>query len=53
MTKKQKKMLYRILLAAALLLAAVIVSDIPALHVDGWLKLDNPADIQNLFQMTP
>ncbi|MDD6455727.1 MAG: heavy metal translocating P-type ATPase [Lachnospiraceae bacterium] len=39
MTKKQKKMLYRILLAAALLLAAVIVSDIPELHVDGWLKL--------------
>ena len=26
---------------------------IQAEYVDGWLKLDNPADIQNLFQMTP
>lgn len=26
---------------------------IQAEYVDSWLKLDNPADIQNLFQMTP
>ena len=26
---------------------------IQAEYVDSWLKLDDPADIQNLFQMTP
>lgn len=26
---------------------------IQAEYADGWLKLDDPADIQNLFQMTP
>ena len=29
------------------------LDSVQAEYVDGWLKLDNPADIQNLFQMTP
>ena len=29
------------------------LDSIQAEYVDSWLKLDDPADIQNLFQMTP